>query len=120
MSFQRRPVSAPAAFTLIELIIVVAIIAILSAIAVPNFLEAQARSKISRAKSDMRALATGIEAYSVDWGHAPRGNFFQMSTREMELAQGDKGLILLSTPVVDDITIFYRTAGAQYVGYYIE
>jgi prepilin-type N-terminal cleavage/methylation domain-containing protein len=54
------------AFTLIELLIVVAIIAILAAIAVPNFLEAQVRSKLSRARSDMRSLATGIEAYVVD------------------------------------------------------
>ncbi|MDD4278659.1 prepilin-type N-terminal cleavage/methylation domain-containing protein [Candidatus Sumerlaeota bacterium] len=54
------------AFTLIELLIVVAIIAILAAIAVPNFLEAQTRSKVSRAKSDMRTLATGIESFMVD------------------------------------------------------
>jgi prepilin-type N-terminal cleavage/methylation domain-containing protein len=46
------------AFTLIELLIVVAIIAILAAIAVPNFLEAQVRSKVSRAKADIRSLAT--------------------------------------------------------------
>ncbi len=54
------------AFTLIELLIVVAIIAILAAIAVPNFLEAQTRAKVSRAKSDMRTLATALESYYVD------------------------------------------------------
>jgi prepilin-type N-terminal cleavage/methylation domain-containing protein len=46
------------AFTLIELLIVVAIIAIVAAIAVPNFLEAQTRSKIARAKADMATIAT--------------------------------------------------------------
>lgn len=59
------------AFTLIELLIVVAIIAILAAIAVPNFLEAQTRSKVSRVKSDQRTLATAIEAYAVDYNLPP-------------------------------------------------
>lgn len=54
------------AFTLIELLVVVAIIAILAAIAVPNFLEAQTRAKVSRAKTELRVLATGLEAYHVD------------------------------------------------------
>lgn len=54
------------AFTLIELLIVVAIIAILAAIAVPNFLEAQVRSKCSRVKADMRTIATAMESYAVD------------------------------------------------------
>lgn len=53
-------------FTLIELLIVVAIIAILAAIAVPNFLEAQTRAKVSRTKTDMRTLVTGLESYRVD------------------------------------------------------
>lgn len=59
------------AFTLIELLIVVAIIAILAAIAVPNFLEAQVRAKTSRAKSDIRALITGVTAYGVDANRYP-------------------------------------------------
>ncbi len=56
------------AFTLIELLIVVAIIAILAAIAVPNFLEAQTRSKISRTKADMKAIVTALRAYETDYG----------------------------------------------------
>jgi len=56
-------------FTLIELLIVVAIIAILAAIALPNFLEAQARSKISRAKGELRNLAVAQESYRIDNNH---------------------------------------------------
>jgi prepilin-type N-terminal cleavage/methylation domain-containing protein len=53
-------------FTLIELLIVVAIIAILAAIAVPNFLEAQVRSKVSRVAADMRSMTTALASYYVD------------------------------------------------------
>jgi prepilin-type N-terminal cleavage/methylation domain-containing protein len=59
------------AFTLIELLIVVAIIAVLAAIAVPNFLEAQIRAKVARCKADMRTLATALESYHVDNGRYP-------------------------------------------------
>ncbi|MEQ8818943.1 MAG: prepilin-type N-terminal cleavage/methylation domain-containing protein [Sumerlaeia bacterium] len=59
------------AFTLIELLIVVAIIAILAAIAVPNFLEAQVRAKVSRVKNDLRTIATGLESYRVDTNAYP-------------------------------------------------
>ena len=59
------------AFTLIELLIVVAIIAILAAIAVPNLLEAQIRAKASKVRADHRALATGVESYMIDWKHYP-------------------------------------------------
>lgn len=59
------------AFTLIELLIVVAIITILSAIAVPNFLEAQTRAKTSRALADMRTFATALNVYQIDWNCFP-------------------------------------------------
>jgi type II secretion system protein G len=65
MKLDRSEGAAPA-FTLIELLIVVAIIAILAAIAVPNFLEAQTRSKVARAQADMRTIATAVESYRVD------------------------------------------------------
>lgn len=59
------------AFTLIELLIVVAIIGILAAIAVPNFLNAQVRAKLAQARGDMRALATAVEMYGIDHGAYP-------------------------------------------------
>ena len=46
-------------FTLIELMIVVAIIGILAAIAIPNFLKFQAKSKQSEAKTNLGAIFTG-------------------------------------------------------------
>lgn len=58
-------------FTLIELLIVVAIIAILAAIAVPNFLEAQTRAKVSRVKADQRSIAAAMETYFVDNNRYP-------------------------------------------------
>ncbi len=66
------------AFTLIELLIVVAIIAILAAIAVPNFLEAQTRAKISRNWADFRTCVTAMETYRVDYNLYPYDGYFHI------------------------------------------
>jgi type II secretory pathway pseudopilin PulG len=49
----------------------VAIIAILAAIAVPNFLEAQTRAKNAKCMADMRTMATALETYHVDCNAYP-------------------------------------------------
>ncbi|MFH1740721.1 MAG: prepilin-type N-terminal cleavage/methylation domain-containing protein [bacterium] len=56
------------AFTLIELLIVVAIISILAAIAVPNFLNAQVRAKVARVEAELEALSVAVEMYRLDSG----------------------------------------------------
>ena len=91
---ERRHAGARRAFTLIELLVVVAIISILSAIAVPNFLEAQVRSKVARAKGDMRTIATALESYHADNNRYPETyveprweRFFPLTTPIQYLTQ---------------------------------
>jgi prepilin-type N-terminal cleavage/methylation domain-containing protein len=111
------------AFTLIELLIVVAIIAILAAIAVPNFLEAQTRAKVSRVKSDVRALVTATETYLVDYGRYPLpsdedGNFMSNPAAGDEWYE-TKTAISLTTPIaymtsrVGDVFAPKTSAGIQ-------
>ena len=54
-------------FTLIELMIVIAIIGILAAIAIPNFLRFQAKSKQAEAKTNLGAIGTTAEAYRAEF-----------------------------------------------------
>src|SRR5437762_9007022 len=53
-------------FTLVEIMIVVAIIALLAAIAVPNFLRARKRSQATRILEDLRLISDAIDQYAID------------------------------------------------------
>lgn len=92
----RAAITLPAAFTLIELLVVVAVIAILAAIALPNFLEAQTRAKVSRVRADLRSIATAVEIYAVDWNtYPPDGN-----------GPPYRGLVAMTTPISYLTSIF--------------
>ena len=55
-----------AGFTLVEIMIVVAIIALLAAIAVPGFLRARKRSQASRIINDLRLIDSAVDQYAIE------------------------------------------------------
>ncbi len=88
-----------ASFTLIELLIVVAIIGILAAIAVPNYLNARMRAHIARVQGDLKSCATAIEEYAIDRGSYP---FYNNPIDEVTALSGAAITYLpvtLSTPI---------------------
>jgi len=128
-------------FTLVELMIVVAIIGILAAIAIPNFIKFQARSKQSEPKANLKALFTAQRAYFSekdsynstvgDIGFNPeRGNRYEMrngcatltnrGTAQEVATTGDcgyavdvfKGFVAPSATTTTNATAAAATAGA--------
>src|SRR5947199_10085495 len=67
MSAMKMPNRSQAhAFTLVEIMIVVAIIALLAAIAVPGFLRARKRSQASRIINDLRLIDSAVDQYAIE------------------------------------------------------
>jgi len=62
----QKPIKKTGGFTLVEIMIVVAIIALLAAIAVPNFLRARKRSQATRILEDLRLLDSANDQYAIE------------------------------------------------------
>jgi len=125
---ERRSVKG---FTLIELLIVVAIILILIAIALPNFLEAQIRAKVTKSQAELRSLLIAFESYSLDWKVYPNRTEQDFSTQPTV----DRGMLKLTTPVAyiqelprdpfcpsdidDDVVQTYEAGGTQSINVFL-
>jgi len=86
-------------FTLIELLIVIAIILILIAIALPNFLEAQIRAKVTNARAEMRGIAPAIQSYYNDWNRYPPDGFELPSVSGFYPEENPRIWTQLTTPI---------------------
>ena len=112
-------------FTLIELMVVIVIIGILVAIALPNFIAAQDRAKLSSVKANMHTAQTMAETYAVDWG-GTYGETFAILKAEAAAGNYDKNFTNPFNPSLSsaaDITgTTAPTAGsgtAGEVGYWV-
>ena len=86
-------------FTLIELMIVIAIIAILAAILVPNFVRARAQGHLTACKSNLKNIGTALEMYSTDHaGRYPVGDGAMTGTAGSTLTTGNNGGYLKTIP----------------------
>src|SRR4029078_9227460 len=66
MHLKSVPPRRTSGFTLVEIMIVVAIIALLAAIAVPGFLRARKRSQASRILNDLRLIDSAVDQYAIE------------------------------------------------------
>ncbi|MBX3147971.1 MAG: prepilin-type N-terminal cleavage/methylation domain-containing protein [Gemmatimonadales bacterium] len=105
-------------FTLIELLIVVVIIGILAAIAIPKFAATKDKAKLASVRTDLRNVMTAQEAYFSD--HATYGNFGQLqNASNFSLSAGNTMVVngvasgYTATATNSSITAGFSTCSVQ-------
>jgi prepilin-type N-terminal cleavage/methylation domain-containing protein len=104
------PPKRASAFTLVEIMIVVAIIGMLATISIPNFFRARKRAQATRMLDDLRLIDNAIDRYAVDnskAGGAPAAWVdIQPYLKKNIILYNSMGIDLLGNPI-NDSPLFY-------------
>lgn len=104
-------------FTLIELMIVVAIIGILAAIAIPQYQNYVGRANVASAVSTLSSNKTGLEDYVLNYGEFPDGSTApQAATDTTPAVRGERPSDLgIVTPTFGTLSLADKNKGAGYI-----
>jgi type II secretion system protein G len=105
-------------FTLVELMVVVAIIALIATIIIPNFIHARQQADVSTSEANLKQIATGLELYLGDFDIYPAGS--DLKVTPANLYKSTNNAYMQQTPIdpVDGQDYIYTntsvTGGADY------
>ena len=106
-------------FTLVEIMIVVAIIALLAAIAVPNFLRARKRSQATQVLEDLRLIDSAIDQYAIEYNKTvPVGCGKKLRLHDHRMARPPEGVFQIGKiePELAHDALYGRSANPVVIG----
>ena len=107
-------------FTLVELMIVVAIIGILAAIAIPNFLQFRLKAKTSEAKSNLGAIRSTEVAYFAEWNFYVAGITMANANPDPRTVAGTRATKIAWVTTSRFSILGFAPEGSVFYSYYLE